>query len=78
MHYLCFLIKYNVNFFKYVLFVLSMLWLNRQVECTEWLLDFSCISGALVFGTMQNCATSCLVANVQVVMVFVRNEHSSN
>jgi hypothetical protein len=78
MHCLCSLIKCNVYFFKYVLFVLSMLWINRQVECTEWLVDFSCISGALVYGTMQNCTTSCIMANVQVVTVIVRSEHSSN
>lgn len=78
MHYLCCLIKFNVLFFKYVLFVLSILWFNRQVECTEWLVDFSCISRALVYGTMQNCTTSCLLANVQVVTMFVRTEYSSN
>ena len=58
MHYLCSLIKFNIQFFKYVLLVLSILWINRQVEFTEWLVDFSCISGALVYGTMQNHTTS--------------------
>jgi hypothetical protein len=77
-HYLCSLIKFNVHFLKYVLFVLSMLWISRQVECIEWLVDFSCISGALVYGTMQNCTTSCFRANVQVVTVSVRSKHSSN
>jgi len=78
MHYSCSLMKFNVHFFKYVLFVWSMLWISRQVECTEWLVDCSCIPGALVYGIMQNCTTSCLVASVQVVTVFVRSEHSSN
>jgi hypothetical protein len=78
MRYMSSLIKFNVNFFKYVLFVFCKLWISRPVERAEWLVDFSCTSGALVYGTMQNCTTSWLLANVQVVMMFVRSEHSSN
>jgi hypothetical protein len=78
MHYLYSLIKFSAHFFKYALFVLSRLWFNRQVDFTECLVDFSCISEALVYGTMQNCTTSCLLADIQVVTMFVRSEHDSD